>query len=227
MDYSGTTAVVTGGGHGIGRALAEGLAARGSRVVVGDIDEKRAAKVAARIGGIAVSCDVGDPDSISALVSTAVQAYGPVDIAVSNAGITDQGPDLDSTATQGRRAACPPALDQPLGGQVSPIPDLLRQNQLWSPAGLQRQHVLGDRLATGKREVAALAAEDGPGSPPPWAAGRPGPPVVGLAVGVAGKPPPSVVEILKSSGLRKRLLFSSVTSEKEEKLLASAGVSLL
>jgi NAD(P)-dependent dehydrogenase (short-subunit alcohol dehydrogenase family) len=103
MDYTGSTAVVTGGGHGIGRAFAECLAARGARVVVADIDEQRAAKVAARIGGIAVSCDVGDPDSISALVSTAVQAYGPVDIAVSNAGITDQGPDLDSTATQVRR----------------------------------------------------------------------------------------------------------------------------
>jgi NAD(P)-dependent dehydrogenase (short-subunit alcohol dehydrogenase family) len=103
MDYTGTTVVVTGGGHGIGRALAEGLAARGSRVVVGDIDEQRAAKVAARFGGIAVSCDVGDPDSISALVATAVREYGPVDIAVSNAGITDQGPDLDSTATQVRR----------------------------------------------------------------------------------------------------------------------------
>lgn len=103
MDYTGRTAVVTGGGHGIGRALAEGLAARGARVVVGDIDEQRAAKVAARIGGIAVSCDVGDPDSVSALVSTAVKAYGPVDIAVSNAGITDQGPDLDSSVRQVRR----------------------------------------------------------------------------------------------------------------------------
>ena len=103
MEYTGSTAVVTGGGHGIGRALAEGLAARGARVVVGDIDEQRAAKVAARIGGIAVSCDVGDPDSVSALVSTAVKAYGPVDIAVSNAGITDQGPDLDSSVGQVRR----------------------------------------------------------------------------------------------------------------------------
>src|SRR5207245_11770723 len=79
----------------------------------------------------------------------------------------------------------PPALDQPLGGQVSPIPDLLRQNQLWSRAGLQRQHVLGDRLTVGERQVPALAAEDGPGTAPPGAARRPGSSVVGLAVGIA------------------------------------------
>jgi NAD(P)-dependent dehydrogenase (short-subunit alcohol dehydrogenase family) len=50
-----------------------------------------------------LACDVSDPDSVSALVSTAVRTYGPVDIAVSNAGITDQGPDLDSTPEQVRR----------------------------------------------------------------------------------------------------------------------------
>jgi NAD(P)-dependent dehydrogenase (short-subunit alcohol dehydrogenase family) len=103
MDYSGLTAIVTGGGHGIGRALAEALAERGARVVVADVHEERAAKVASRIGGLAVSCDVGDPDSVEALAARAVKAFGPVDIAVSNAGITDLGPDLDSTPQQVRR----------------------------------------------------------------------------------------------------------------------------
>lgn len=103
MDYNGLTAVVTGGGHGIGRALAEALAQRGARVVVADVNEERAAKIASRIGGLAVSCDVGDPDSVETLVSRAMKAFGPVDIAVSNAGITDLGPDLDSTPQQVRR----------------------------------------------------------------------------------------------------------------------------
>jgi NAD(P)-dependent dehydrogenase (short-subunit alcohol dehydrogenase family) len=103
MEYNGSTAVVTGGGHGIGRALAEALAQRGARVVVADINSERAAKVADRIGGLAVRCDVGDPDSVDALVSAALRAFGPVDIAVSNAGITDQGHDLDSNARQVRR----------------------------------------------------------------------------------------------------------------------------
>jgi NAD(P)-dependent dehydrogenase (short-subunit alcohol dehydrogenase family) len=103
MKYKGSTAIVTGGGHGIGRALAEALAARGSRVVVADANEERAHRVAARISGVAVPCDVGDPDSIDAVVSAAVKEFGQVDIAVSNAGITDVGPDLDSTVQQVRR----------------------------------------------------------------------------------------------------------------------------
>jgi len=103
VDYGGATAVVTGGGHGIGRALAEALAERGARVVVADVNMQRAGKIAARIGGLAVRCDVGDPDSVEALVSRAVKTFGPVDIAVSNAGVTDLGPDLDSTPAQVRR----------------------------------------------------------------------------------------------------------------------------
>jgi NAD(P)-dependent dehydrogenase (short-subunit alcohol dehydrogenase family) len=103
MEYNGATAIVTGGGHGIGRALAEALAERGANVVVADINLERAAKIADRIGGLAVRCDVGDPDSVDALVSAALRTFGPVDIAVSNAGITDQGHDLDSSACQVRR----------------------------------------------------------------------------------------------------------------------------
>src|SRR5215212_510224 len=103
MKYKGSTAIVTGGGHGIGRALAEALAARGARVVIADANEERANRVATRISGVAVPCDVGDPDSIDAVVSAAVKEFGQVDIAVSNAGITDVGPDLDSTVQQVRR----------------------------------------------------------------------------------------------------------------------------
>jgi NAD(P)-dependent dehydrogenase (short-subunit alcohol dehydrogenase family) len=102
MEYNGATAIVTGGGHGIGRAMAEALARRGANVVVADINLQRAAKVADRIGGLAVRCDVGDPDSVDTLVSAALRSFGPVDIAVSNAGITDQGHDLDSSVRQVR-----------------------------------------------------------------------------------------------------------------------------
>ena len=103
MRYENATAIVTGGGHGIGRALAEALVGRGANVVVADVNIERARRVADRIGGLAVPCDVGDPDAVTALVATAADHYGPVDIAVSNAGITDLGPDLDSTPDQVRR----------------------------------------------------------------------------------------------------------------------------
>ena len=102
MDPRDRCVVVTGGGHGIGRALAERFARDGARVVVADVHDARAEKIATRIGGIAVHCDVGDPDAVRDLVAGAVDAYGPVYAFCSNAGITDQGPDLGSTPEQVR-----------------------------------------------------------------------------------------------------------------------------
>jgi NAD(P)-dependent dehydrogenase (short-subunit alcohol dehydrogenase family) len=86
MDLRGKAAIVTGGGHGIGRAIAEALAGRGAKVVVADLHAKRAAKIAERIGGIPVVCDVGSPDAVNALVDHATDTFGPVAVAVSNAG---------------------------------------------------------------------------------------------------------------------------------------------
>jgi NAD(P)-dependent dehydrogenase (short-subunit alcohol dehydrogenase family) len=102
MDLNGRCAVVTGGGHGIGRALAERLAADGARVVVADVHETRAQKIAERIDGLAVACDVGDPGAVADLVARAEAAFGPVHVFCSNAGIGDRGPDLESTAEQVR-----------------------------------------------------------------------------------------------------------------------------
>jgi len=103
MELQDRAAIVTGGGHGIGRAVAEALAARGARVAVADVDTARASKIAARVGGIAVHCDVGDPGAVAALVAATEAALGPVELVASNAGILDPGPDLASTVEQVRR----------------------------------------------------------------------------------------------------------------------------
>jgi NAD(P)-dependent dehydrogenase (short-subunit alcohol dehydrogenase family) len=100
MDLHDKCAIVTGGGHGIGRALAERLAREGAKVVVADLHGARAEKVAGKIGGIAVTCDVGDPDAVADLVQRATAEFGPVRVFCSNAGITDIGPDLASTPEQ-------------------------------------------------------------------------------------------------------------------------------
>jgi NAD(P)-dependent dehydrogenase (short-subunit alcohol dehydrogenase family) len=88
LELDGTCVVVTGGGHGIGRALAERFAAEGAKVVVADLHDQRAQKVAQRIGGLAVAGDVASPGAIAALVGRAVDAFGPVGVFCSNAGIT-------------------------------------------------------------------------------------------------------------------------------------------
>jgi NAD(P)-dependent dehydrogenase (short-subunit alcohol dehydrogenase family) len=90
-DVKDRSAIVTGGGSGIGRAVALTLAASGASVLIADIDEAGAGTVTDEItsnGGIARAfrVDVSDATSVSAMV-TAAQDLGPLRIAVNNAGI--------------------------------------------------------------------------------------------------------------------------------------------
>lgn len=89
MDIDGKVAVVTGGGSGIGRALAAALARSGARVVVGDVDEAGAVSTAGEIGSqaVGVRADASAPTDIEALLALAESSFGPVDIYVANAGI--------------------------------------------------------------------------------------------------------------------------------------------
>jgi 7-alpha-hydroxysteroid dehydrogenase len=87
----GQVAIVTGGGAGIGRAIAELFSAAGAAVVVGDRTREAAAETAkaiARTGGraIGVACDVTNADARAALVDAAVREFDKVTILVNNAG---------------------------------------------------------------------------------------------------------------------------------------------
>lgn len=83
------TAVVTGAAAGIGAAIARGLAARGYRVAVTDVDGEAARAVAAELdGAIALPLDVTDRASVEAACRRAVEQLGPLEVWVSNAGIS-------------------------------------------------------------------------------------------------------------------------------------------
>ena len=91
IDLRGRTAVVTGGGGGIGRAIAIRLAEAGAHVAIGDIVTERCEETAARIResgreALAFPLDVMDGDQVRALVATADAQFGRVDILVNNAG---------------------------------------------------------------------------------------------------------------------------------------------
>ena len=82
----GAGVVVTGGGGGIGRALARRLADAGARVVVNDLDPAAAVTVADDIGGYAVPGDVGTEEGVRDLITAARGHLGTIDIYCSNAG---------------------------------------------------------------------------------------------------------------------------------------------
>ena len=83
---SGAGIVVTGGGGGIGRAIARRLAADGARVVVNDLDPAAAHAVAAEIGGFAAPGDAGTERGVDELITAATGFLGEIDVYCSNAG---------------------------------------------------------------------------------------------------------------------------------------------
>jgi NAD(P)-dependent dehydrogenase (short-subunit alcohol dehydrogenase family) len=92
LDLAGRSAVVTGAGRGLGRAYAQALAAAGAGVVVNDLDGTAADAVVKEItdaGGraVAVAAPVGTAETAQALVDRAVEAFGRLDVMVTNAGV--------------------------------------------------------------------------------------------------------------------------------------------
>ncbi|WP_084355744.1 SDR family NAD(P)-dependent oxidoreductase [Novosphingobium lentum] len=88
---AGRVAIVTGGGGGIGSAVARRLVSEGARVAVADIFEESAKRVAETLGdaAIAVAFDAADADSVKALVEQTVSHFGKLDILHNNAAMTD------------------------------------------------------------------------------------------------------------------------------------------
>jgi NAD(P)-dependent dehydrogenase (short-subunit alcohol dehydrogenase family) len=82
----GKVAVVTGAAQGIGRAIAEGLAAEGARIVVADLHGAEAAAGSFR-DGVGITADVSEEDSVDSMVTEALDACGRIDILVNNAGL--------------------------------------------------------------------------------------------------------------------------------------------
>lgn len=96
----GQVAVVTGGGAGIGRGIALGLAAFGARVAIWERDEESCQTAADEVGGLACTIDVREEAQVDAALAATVDALGTPTVLVNNAGGTFHSPLLD-TAPKG------------------------------------------------------------------------------------------------------------------------------
>lgn len=97
FEQKNRTALVTGGGRGIGLAVAEALARQGARVAINDLHADRAEAAAKQLAesglqALAVPGDVTDPDVVGEIVCAAENGLGPVDILVNNAGVPENFP---------------------------------------------------------------------------------------------------------------------------------------
>ena len=98
MDWTGKIVVVTGGGQGIGAALARAFAAAGARVLVSDREIGPADAIARDIGGEAFAADVGVEADVAALVRHA-EGLGPIALFASNAGVLARDADVSNAAS--------------------------------------------------------------------------------------------------------------------------------
>ena len=101
----GKIAIVTGGGQGIGQAVAGKLAVEGATVVVTDLDEAAAEGTAAALaGGVAIRADVTDRQGMQAMTDRVVGQFGRIDVLVNNAGWDKASPFVESDPADWDRA---------------------------------------------------------------------------------------------------------------------------
>ncbi len=167
-------ALVTGAASGIGKAIAQRLAAEGACVVVADLDADKAAAAAAEIGNrdraVGVAADVSDEDAVAAALDAAVLAFGGVDLVVNNAGLSISKPLLETTARDWdlqhdvmakgsflvSRAAARVLIAQGMGGDIVYISS---KNSLFAGPN---NVAYGASKADQAHQVRLLAAELGP-----------------------------------------------------------------
>jgi 2-hydroxycyclohexanecarboxyl-CoA dehydrogenase len=123
-------AIVTGAGQGIGRAIADKLAAQGATVVVTDLDEANAKQAAAGLpGAVAIRADVTDRHDVQAAVDRVMQQFGRVDVLVNNAGWDKASPFVDSDPADWDRAIAVNLSGSTASAPAPPTPRCSRRSR--------------------------------------------------------------------------------------------------
>lgn len=129
--FSGKTAIVTGGGSGIGLACAMLYAANGAKVVISDVNEAHGNEAVERIksnGGeaIFIKADVSKAEDCEALVQQTMDAFGRLDIAVNNAGIGGESKPIADMSIEGWNKVIGVNLNSVFYGMKYQIPAMLK-----------------------------------------------------------------------------------------------------
>ncbi|MED3864644.1 SDR family oxidoreductase [Priestia megaterium] len=93
FDLTGKTAIITGGGRGLGEQMAEGLAEAGANIVLCSRKKEACQQVAARLATmgvktLALACDISQPEDIKNVVHQTIETFGRIDILINNSGAT-------------------------------------------------------------------------------------------------------------------------------------------
>lgn len=147
IDLDGALVAITGGGAGIGRAVAKLFASKGARVAIGDLNQAAAEETAELVGGTAHHLDVADRDSFASFAAVAEKAHGPLHVLVNNAGLMPNGGFLELADATDRLQ-----IDVNLGG-------VLNGMKLVLPGMVERGfgHVVNVASLAGKFPVKGLA----------------------------------------------------------------------
>jgi len=98
MRLDGKVAIITGGGSGFGKGMAERFAVEGAKVLVADLNADAAGDVAKAINGKAIKTDVANAADVKAMFDTAISSFGKVDILINNAGVTHLPAPMESVS---------------------------------------------------------------------------------------------------------------------------------
>jgi short-subunit dehydrogenase len=158
MDIDDAVVVVTGASSGIGAATARAAAARGARLVLAGRREDRLVALADELGrAVAVRCDVTDATQVDALVRSATQAFGRIDVVVNNAGQGLQA-GVEETSLDDFRALLELNLVAPLCVMQAVIP-LMRAQGRGSIVNVSSGTTFADAPGTGAYVASKIALE--------------------------------------------------------------------